>query len=160
MGEWRAQGARRHWTDAPPAIAAHEDAAAVLIVERELGDCLDRLAVGALVVVEVAVIDVGGVPAATVGDADEAAVQARHAPALAVADGGVPAAGPVSGATLEADGLRARPAAGGEQGGDGHDGQPRTAPRVNFPHVSPCFPEGLKDARAGQACGLNALRSA
>src|SRR4029077_14473866 len=91
-------------------------------------------------------IDVGGVPAATVGDGDEAAVQPGGAPALAVADGGVPAAGPGSGAALEADGLRARPAAGAEHGGDRHDGQPRTAPGVNFPHVSPCFPEGLKDA--------------
>src|SRR2546430_7379989 len=44
-----------------------------------------------LQIVQIAVIDVGGVAAATVGDGDQPAIWTREPPALAVADRGVPA---------------------------------------------------------------------
>ena len=122
--------------------AAHEDAGLVAVVERELRDACQRLGErGLLQIVQIAVIDVGGVAAATVGDGDQPAIWTREPPALAVADGGVPAEGPVAGLALETDGVSQRRDAGGQQGGARCDGQPRTAPRVNFPHVfSPHVP--------------------
>src|SRR5215469_15639822 len=98
-----------HHVEVVEARAAHEQAGAVLVLEGQLGDAREGFGKGAFAVVEVAVVVVGAEAAAAVGDGDQLTLASLHAPALAVAEGRVPGAGPVAGAELERAGVGYHP---------------------------------------------------
>src|SRR5207237_5298920 len=140
----RALGIAVHHLQIVEAVAANEDARAVLVVERQLRDRLDRAAEDSLVedplaVVEIAVVDVRRAAAAAVGGGNQSAVPIRDPPALTVAEGGVPAAAHRARLTSEADSLHAR----GKAPTQAYDQRRRdnceVASRMTFAHVTPCL---------------------
>ena len=135
----RALGIAVHHREIVEAVAAHENARAVPVVERQLCDRLERAAEDALAVVEIAVVDVRRAAAAAVGGGNQPAVPIRDPPALTVAEGGVPAAAHRARLTLEADSLHARGKAPTQARHQRRRGNCVVASRMTFAHVTPCL---------------------
>src|SRR5262249_1608494 len=113
---------------------AYEDADVVRL-QRELGNRLEGLAEDARVVVQVAVVDVGGTAATAVGSGDEIAVAVVQAPGLAIGEGRVPASPRLS--PVEVHRLRRRQRA--ETRGDRRRDETTATSEVKVPHVLPAL---------------------